>query len=90
MTVTLDYRTAEHIGVVRARTQLELVQAEAEYNASVKGYINAAIASAVAPAMWAAEAAEALREAAIVNDVATARWTALRSKLAQLPPPGRA
>lgn len=90
MTVTLDYRTPEHIGAVRARLQLELVQAEADYKTSVKGYINAAIANAVAPALWAAEAAEALREAAIVNDVATARWTALRSRLAQLPPPGHA
>lgn len=86
MTVALDYRSAEHIGVKRVQLTLEVVQAEADYNTSVKRYINAAIANAVAPAPWAAETAEALREAAIVNDVAVARWAALRSQLAQLPP----
>lgn len=86
MTVTLDYRTPEHVDVVRARLTWEMVQAEADYHASVATYINAAITSATAPAIWAAEAAESLREAAIVNDVATARWAAIRSQLAQLPP----
>lgn len=76
---------AENLRLVRTRLQVAAVQAEADYNASVKRYINAAIAHAVAPALWAPEAAEALRQAAIVNDVAVARWTAIRSRLAQLP-----
>lgn len=87
MTVTLDYRTDQHLAVTRARLTLEMVQAEAEYRASVTAYINAAITDAVMrSSAWAAETAEALREAAIVNDVAMARWNALRSQLAQLPP----
>lgn len=89
MTVTRDYRTDEHLSVVRARLQVQLVQAEADYNASVKRYINAAVAWATAPALWAAEAAEGLRQAGALNAAATARWTAARSRLAQLPTPTR-
>lgn len=90
MITALDYRTDDHIRLERTRLQIEVVRAEADYNSSVSAYITAAIADAVAPRVWAPEAAESLREAAIVNDVATARWAALRSQLAQLPPSGRA
>lgn len=80
---------AENLRLVRTRLQLAAVQAEADYNTSVKRFINAAIAHAVAPALWAPEAAEALRQAAAANAAAVARWAAIRSRLAQLPAKGR-
>lgn len=88
MSVSLDFRTPEHIERQREHLERAALEAEAEYDRTYQEFVSAAIADAVRPAMWAAESQTALEFARAANATATEAWRKIRSRLAQLPPRG--